>query len=39
MQTSKGSIISLTEMKTEIWDNGITSILALLQTAIESDQI
>jgi len=39
MQTSKGTIKSLTERQTEIWNSGITSILALLQTAIEADQI
>jgi len=39
IQTSKGTIKSLTERKAEIWNSGITSILALLQTSIEFDQI
>lgn len=39
MQTSKGAIRSLTERKSEIWDSGITSILALLQTAVEAKDI
>jgi hypothetical protein len=39
MQTSKGAIKSLTERKSEIWDSGITSILALLQTPIEAHDI
>lgn len=39
MQTSKGTIKSLTERKADIWNSGITSILALLQTAIASEQI
>ena len=39
MQTSQGAIKSLTERKAEIWNSGITSILALLQVPIESKQI
>jgi hypothetical protein len=39
MQTSKGAIKSLTEIQAEIWNSGITSIMALLQTAIETEQI
>lgn len=39
MQTSRGAIKSLTERKAEIWNSGITSILALLQTAVEAEQI
>lgn len=39
MQTSKGSITSFTEMKEEVWKSGITSIMALLQSPIESDSI
>jgi len=39
MQTSKGAIRSLGERKNEIWDSGITSILALLQAPIEARDI
>lgn len=39
MQTSKGAIKSLTDVKSEIWNSGITSIMALLQTSIEKDLI
>jgi hypothetical protein len=39
MQTSKGAIRSLSERKNEIWDSGITSILALLQAPIEARDI
>ena len=35
-QTSKGAIKSLTDRTAEIWNSGIISILALLQTPIES---
>jgi hypothetical protein len=38
-QTSKGAIKSLTDRTAEIWNSGITSILALLQTPIESGEI
>lgn len=39
MQTSLGAIKSLTERKVEIWNSGITAILALLQTPIEASKI
>ena len=39
MQTSKGAIKNLTEIKSEIWSSGITSIVALLQTSIEKELI
>ena len=39
MQTSKGTIKNLTEIKSEIWDSGITSVMALLQTSIEKEMI
>jgi hypothetical protein len=39
MQTSQGAIKSFEERRTEIWNSGITSILALLQTSIESQEI
>jgi len=39
MQTSRGAIKSLTERRAEIWNSGITSILALLQTALDAQQI
>jgi hypothetical protein len=38
-QTSKGAIKSLTDRTAEIWNSGIISILALLQTPIESGEI
>jgi len=39
MQTSRGAIKSLTERRAEVWNSGITSILALLQTAFDAQQI
>jgi hypothetical protein len=36
MQRSKGSIKSFEDLKSEIWSNGIVSILSLLQTQIEA---
>jgi hypothetical protein len=38
-QTSKGAIKSLTDRTAEIWNSGIISILALLQTPIEAGEI
>lgn len=38
MQTSKGSIVSFTELKDEIWKSGSKSILGLLQIPIDADR-
>ena len=38
-QSSRGLISTLTERKTEIWNSGINSILALLQTDVEAERI
>lgn len=39
MQTSKGAIKSFTERKKEIFDSSVMSILACLQTPINSQRI
>ena len=39
MQTSKGAIKSFTERNKEIFDSSIMSILACLQTAIQTQKI
>ena len=39
MQTSKGAISSMTQLKDEIWNYGTTAIMSLLQTAIEVHHI
>jgi hypothetical protein len=39
MQTSQGSIKSMDEIKSDVWNSGITSILALLQAAVDVEPI